>query len=445
VTGRRAFLSGAGVSLALLGLARRLRGDTIARPPKRLVLVMQNNGTQQASFWPGPGFTPSPILEPILSIPSLARKTTVVRGISIARDANGTDGNEHDMGFARLFTGEKLLSVAGHPWAGGPSIDQIVAKAWGIDSLTLAVLASAVEAHPKTGFQHRRSFSYVAPATHKLPTLNPFDAYARLFPSLDAADPDARRRLLLRKSALDTARSSIEGMQRGLGVVDRGKLEVHLTAIREVEASMTRALDGTGCKTPPPPPRDYHDQPELLVQDESAIVALVDAMVDLVAASAGCGLTRVATLQLGYGGGKWRFAWEGVDMNVHDELAHKDTSDAGSSPDNTAKLVTVNRYYARVVSRLAQKLDALPEADGTSVLDHTLVVWANEFGRGDHSLSNVPLVLIGGQGAGAPVGGRLVDRGAQPFQRIGCSLLRTMGLSASGFGDAPDCGPLVGW
>lgn len=443
-TSRRHFVAGAGASLALLGLTRRLRGDTLAPPPKRLVIVMQNNGTQQGSFWPRPGFAPSPILEPILGVPNLARKTTVVRGLFLPGDTNGTNGNEHDIGFARLFTGEKLLSVGGRPWGGGPSVDQMVAKAWGVDSLTLAVLASAVEAHTKVGFQHRRSFSYVAPATHKLPTLNPFDAYARLFPSIAPGDEEAKMRLRLRRSALDAAKASITDMQSGLGVVDRGKLEVHLTAIREVEASLTRTLDGTVCKNPPARPRDYHDHPELLVRDESAIGEILGSMVDLIAASIGCGLTRVATLQLGYGGGKWRFASEGINQNIHDELAHKDTSDGGSSPENTAKLVTVNRYYARVVARLAQKLDALPDANGTTALDHTLVVWANEFGRGDHSLENVPLVLIGGQGAGAAAGGRLVDRGRQPFQRIGCSILRTMGIRAAGFGDDPTCGPIVG-
>jgi hypothetical protein len=450
-TSRRRFIAGigAGAGAALLGLTGRLRADTPAQAatPRRIVIVMQNNGTQQGSFWPRPGFAASPILEPILSVPSLARKTTVVRGLYLPGDTNGTDGNEHDIGFARLFTGEKLLSVGGHPWGGGPSVDQIIAKAWGVDSLTLAVLTSAVEAHPKPGFQHRRSFSYVAPATHKLPTLNPFDAYARLFPSLgpnDASGPDAKTRLRLRKSALDAANASITDMQNGLGVIDRGKLEMHLTAIREVEASMSRVLDGTVCKTPPARPRDYRDHPELLVRDESSIVDIIDSMVDLTAASIGCGLTRVATVQLGYGGGKWRFASEGIDTNFHDELAHKDTSDDGSTAENTAKVVTVNRFYARIVARLAQKLDALPDANGTTALDHTLIVWGNEFGRGDHSLENVPLVLIGGQSAGAPAGGRLVDRGRQPFQRIGCSLLRTMGIGAAGFGDAPDCGPIVG-
>ena len=35
-----------------------------------------------------------------------------------------------------------------------------------------------------------------------------------------------------------------------------------------------------------------------------------------------CGITPIATLQFGYGGGKWRFAWEGINLNCHDDVAH---------------------------------------------------------------------------------------------------------------------------
>ena len=35
-----------------LPFARLLHAGPPAAPPKRLVLVMQNNGTQQANFWP---------------------------------------------------------------------------------------------------------------------------------------------------------------------------------------------------------------------------------------------------------------------------------------------------------------------------------------------------------------------------------------------------------
>ena len=62
---------------------------------------------------------------------------------------------------------------------------------------------------------------------------------------------------------------------------------------------------------------------------------------------------------------------------------------------------------------LARRLADMPEGDG-SVLDRTLIVWANELGRGDHNLSNVPLVFVGGGlDAVASVRGRarVVDAG----------------------------------
>src|SRR5262249_26256672 len=154
-----------------------------------------------------------------------------------------------------------------------------------------------------------------------------------------------------------------------------------------------------------------------------------------------CDVTRVVTLQLGYAGAKWLFAWEGVNTNHHD-LAHQDVSDAGVKPDVTAKLVTVNRWVATQVATLARRLAAIPEGDG-SLLDHTLIVWGNELARGDHRLENIPVAFIGSAG-GAIAPGLLVDQGPQPFQRVGTTILRAMGLDAPGFGDAPDCGPLPG-
>jgi hypothetical protein len=69
----------------------------------------------------------------------------VVRAGEKDNDANGTNGNQHDMGFARLFTGAKLISRGGQPWGGSASVDQLLAQAWKVDSLTLAVLASQSE------------------------------------------------------------------------------------------------------------------------------------------------------------------------------------------------------------------------------------------------------------------------------------------------------------
>jgi hypothetical protein len=442
---RRHFLAGlAGLSGGLL--LPRLGGARTPRPlsPKRLVLLVHNNGVQQANFWPTTGFT-SPILDPILSVPRLAARTTVVRGVYVTRDANNTDANEHDMGFIRMWTGAPIYPVAGHPWGGATSVDQLVAQASGSPSLTAAVLASSLQSFPKPGFQHRRSFSYLSAGVHKVPTLDPFVAYADLFWGGEQLTDQAKRKLSLRKSALDAATADLATLRAKVGGDESRKLDAHADALRTVELRLADRLagklgPGATCSAKGAPPRDFTDTAlDKLISDESLVPELVRDHLDLMVAAFACNLTQVATLQLGYCGGHWNADWANVSQDHHDTLAHKDTADEGVDPVVTAKLVSLDRWYAQQVAYLAKRLDAIPEGNGT-VLDHTLIAWTSEFGRGDHSLDNVPVVLLGGV---IPSGG-FVDVGRQTFQRVGTTVLRAMGQQVSGFGDAPYCGPLDG-
>jgi Protein of unknown function (DUF1552) len=442
---RRRLLQALAAIPATASFARQLRADPAASsPPTRLVLLMQNNGTQQANFWPDASLS-SPILDYLFKDPTskkdngLKAKTNVVKGVYIPSDANGTDGNQHDMGFARMFTGAKLASLGGQPWGGAASVDQILAQAWNIDSLTLAVLASQTEPHPKPGFDHRESFCYLGPATLKHPRTDPLSAYDELFPATVSAGVSSDR-LKLRQSVLDAAAANLVEVSARLGPAERIKLDYHLTAIRDVE----RSLSATACAAQPSAPPNYLAMdPNAEVNVDTYITQLVGNMSDLAVASLKCGLTRIATLQFGYGGGKWRFGWQGINMNCHDDVAHLDTSDAGSSPTNTNRVVLMNQYYASCVARIATALDAVPENGGT-MLDNTLVVWANEIGRGDHNLENVPIVLIGKAGGAIAQGGRVIDVGRQPFNRLGCTILNLLGTKVAGFGDQPACGNFQG-
>lgn len=364
-----------------------------------------------------------------------------MKGVSLTleKPSSLTNITAHDVGFARMFTGAQLLDVAGAPWGGAASVDQILAKAWGVDSLALAVLTSKGQPSPKPGFSHRESFSYLGPATLKHPRRDPLSVFHHLFPS---ASPDAARRA----SVLDAVAANLAEVSQRLGPSERAKLDYHLTAIRDVEQGL--AAKAPTCAVPPPPTDYLAKGAKYEVSDESLLPAIVDDMIDLAALGLTCGVTRIATLQLGYGGGIWNFAWEGIDMDCHADVAHKDTSNEGSSPENTDRVVRMNQYYARCVARLATRLDAVPEGDGT-MLDNTLVVWANEQARGDHDMNDLPIVLIGGAGGALPAGGRLVQAGPQPFQRLGCTILNAMGVPSPGFGEGPDglpfeCGTFAG-
>jgi hypothetical protein len=442
---RRRLLQALAAIPATAALARQLHAapEAGALQPKRLVLLMQNNGTQQANFWPDASLH-SPILNSLFTDPTngtdngLKGKTNVIKGVYVPADANGTNGNEHDVGFARMFTGEKLTSVGGRPWGGGPSVDQILAHAWNVDSLTLAVLASQIEPHPKPCCSHRESFCYLGPATLKHPRTDPLSVYEYLFPS--SSGVAASDRLRLRQSVLDAVTGNLAEVSARLGPAERAKLDYHLTAIRDVE----QRLPQRACPAQPAPPPNYLAiDPNAEVNVDTYIPQLVDNMIDLAVTALRCDFTRIATIQFGYGGGRWTFAWEGINLDCHANVAHLDTSDAGSTPLNTDRVVLMNQYYASCVARLATALDAIPDGGGT-LLDSTLVVWANELGRGDHNQENVPIVLIGGAGGAIPKGGRVIDAGRQPFNRLGCTILSVMGRECSGFGDLPTCGSFQG-
>jgi hypothetical protein len=443
--GRRHLLQALAAVPATMAFARQLRAGPQAMPPKRLVLLMQNNGTQQSNFWPNANLS-SPILDSLFLDPKtkqdngLRAKTNIIKGVYVPTDTNGTNGNQHDVGFARMFTGAKLLSSGGEPWGGAASVDQILAQAWSIDSLTLAVLASQTEPHPKPGFSHRESFCYLGPATLKHPRTDPISVFNYLFPV--PGGPDAAQRFKLRQSVLDAAAANLAEVSSRLGPAERAKLDYHLTAIRDVEQHL--AAGAAACAAQPAAPPDYLAMdPSSEVSEDTYITQMVDNMIQLAVGSLKCGVTRIATLQFGYGGGKWRFAWEGINLNCHDQVAHLDTSDGGSSPLNTQRVVLMNQYYASCVAKLATALDAVPEGNGT-MLDNTLVVWANELGRGDHNPENVPIVLIGKAGGAIQKGGRVIDAGRQVFNCLGCTVLNVMGQSAAGFGDAPTCGVFQG-
>lgn len=435
---RRSFLQALAAGTMTLPFARLVRGET--GPGKRLVLLMQNNGTQQANFWPDANFS-SPILDHLFKdqktgLPNgLKQKTNLVKGVYVPNDANGTNSNQHDMGFARMFTGHKLISAGGQPWGGGPSVDQILAQKWKEDSLTLAVLASQTEPFPKPGYDHRESFSYLGPATIKHPRKDPLEVFNYLFPP---PTPDVARR----QSVLDAVAGNLGEISGRLGPAERAKLDYHLTAIRDVERRLK--TPSMSCARRGSAPQDYKAKdPGALVNIDTYITAMVDDMIDLMVQALACGLTRITSLQFGYGGGKWRFAWEGIDMNTHDDVAHLDILDGGIFAENTKRVVRMNQYYARCVARLATALDAIPEGSG-SLLDNTLIVWANELGRGDHSQENVPVVFIGKAGGAIKSFGRVLSSGRQVFNRLGCTVLNAMDSPVAGFGDAASCGTFPG-
>jgi hypothetical protein len=216
---------------------------------------------------------------------------------------------------------------------------------------------------------------------------DPVRAFNRVFEGVDAgevnseSDAEAERRIQLRTSVLDYVHSEAELLQVGLGQDDRSKLDDYLTGIRDLETRIGN-LSGqpaVSCEVPGEPAQDmpYQD--------------LVPVLADLMAMAFICDQTRVGSFIMARGTSMVNFEFLLQEASEHHLISHHMRQDRAFE-----MLREIGRWEMEIFSAFLQKLDAAVEADGTSVLDKTLVYCSSEIGDGNsHVKYDVPVITAG--------------------------------------------------
>ena len=120
----------------------------------------------------------------------------------------------------------------------------------------------------------------------------------------------------------------------------------------------------------------------------------------------------------------------------------KNLNDLHQSASTKADTAPMERIFAAGMREFL-KLRERRVSDAGSLLDHTLVVWTNELGKGNsHTLDNIPFVLVGG-GFGFQMG-RSLKFEKVPHNRLHLALAHAMGHRLETFGKPSLCegGPL---
>jgi hypothetical protein len=227
-------------------------------------------------------------------------------------------------------------------------------------------------------------------------------------------------------------RDDLKKARKLVNAEDRRLLDEHEALVRQMEKEIA---DAGRQKLRVGPPAFEEG-----IKDENDNVPRLSRMqIDLLVNSFVNDMARVATLQYTKSVGQARMKWLGVSENHHG-LSHE--------PDNNEKakadLVKINQWFSSELRYLLDKLAGTPEPGSSgSLLDHTLVVWTNELGKGNsHTLNDIPFVLIGG-GFGFEMGHSLkLDK--VPHNRLHLALAHAMGHRIETFGKAALCegGPL---
>lgn len=427
---RRTILRGAGVAMALPWLesipvwgAAPSAAGTPAAFPKRFAALFMACGINSHHWWAkgsgaemelGKSLEPLAPLRPKLNyISGLFNRAAVGVGIHPGQTGNILSG-------AALQKGAELK--------GGISMDQVLANAIGHETVQPSLVLGCEQ--PITGY-HETNFS-MAYSSHiswqNATSPVPMEVYPSLaFDSL--FDNRGNRR---NQSVLDRVRDEAASLSRQVSAGDKAKLDEYLSSVREVEQRASRMQsDHTKAEERAKPrgqpvaamPRPENGLPEDIREH-------MRLMCDIVALAFQTDKTRVASLLLcrDISGLFYPF----LDARkAHHSASHDDLSD---------EYERIARYYVSQIAYLAERLDSMPEGEGT-VLDNCCLLYVSNMWSGSkHDSTKLPLLLVGGLG-GTIETGRVLDYndkgdGNRKLCSLYLSLMDRLGVPLARFGDA---------
>jgi hypothetical protein len=388
---RRTFLRGTGVTLALPFLEAMLPAHTALAsaavlPTTRFAGIFFPHGMAPGHWVPkaeGANFELPFIMEPLRPV---LDRAVILSGLHArsAEPPQGVTGSDHFVA-AAFLSAVKPKKTTGADINAGITIDQIIAEKIGQDtllpSLQLAVEDPGASSSCGEGYScaYTNSISWVN-ATTPLPTeINPRIAFERLFGDGTNADERLKRRKRS-ASVLDSVTHELSGFKKDLSAGDRQRLDDYTDNIRELERRIniatTRSIKEPSAEIPFGIPETNFTHFQL--------------MYDLLALAFEGDITRSATLMLGRDLSGASFPESGFNGGWHGSSHH------GDKPENVANYAKMNRYHVQHLANFVQKLNNMPEGDGT-VLDHILIYKGSNMGNSHrHAHVKVPVVLVGG-------------------------------------------------
>ena len=444
---RRHFLRGLGASIALPALPSLLPNWSHAAPvavsaaqaavaaaaaaPRRMVFVTIPNGVHQANWWPkgeGQDFELGATMEPLAA---LKDQLQVISGLDHINATAGKDGaGDHARASASLLTGCRAKKTSGSDIRLGPSVDQVAAQHVGhltrFPSLELTCDNVRNSGNCDSGYScaYQFNISWRSVTTPVPPEPNPRLVFERLF---GAGTPEERQASIARRqqrdrSILDFIREDARALAQKLDAKDSRKLDEYLSSIREIEQRIAKFeqlgdLPNPHVKAPEGVPDQFEGR--------------MQVMYDMIALAFETDSTRIATLILAHDGSNRPFPEIGVARGHHDLSHHQ------GNEENLKQIAQIDRHYMKFFAQFLEKLAAMKDADGTSVLHNSMIVYACGNADGNaHSHVNLPVILAGAGGGGLHTG-RFHKVDSMPMSNMYIDMLEHMGVQGiDRFGDS---------
>jgi hypothetical protein len=425
---RRTLLRGAGAALSLPLLESMLpagRARAQAAPSIRAGFIYIPHGATMARWTPaeaGRDFELSEILAPL---EHLKHKINIISDLSHPQ-AYGPGGAtaHHNRSSAVFLSG--AMAQAGTQARLGITVDQAAAQVIGQDtplpSLELMINEGSLSCGDGLSCAYRNTISWQDPISPLPMERNPQVVFERLFGDGSTKQERAARRAQS-LSLLDAVADQIGSLERTLPATDRERLDQFMTDVREIERRIDRAAAHSpdNLDVPPRPPGIPED-----------IEEHIKLMMDLQVLAWQADITRITTFLLANELCNTVYPASGIRDAFH-ILSHHAHIEA-----NKAKFAVLNRYHVGLLVYLLDKLDSLPDGDG-SLLDHSMVLYGSGMSDGnEHNHGPLPVVLAGGAGGALEGGRHLRHKPDTTMSNLLLAMLLKLGIERESFGDSTE-------
>lgn len=287
----------------------------------------------------------------------------------------------------------------------------------------------------------------------------PLQAYAKIFgvelsgaAGGGGAQANPELTAMRHNRVMDIARGELSTIRSRLGVTDREKLDNHVDSLERVQNRLQRIINPspdpmvlaapgeTGanrCQEPaikdrvvlyPNIPNNYPDP----FNDVANMEEVTDVMMDLAVLALECGITPVVSFALHHHTASANYASVGAPGGHH-----------GVSHSDGPVYERMKEWDVTQIAKFVKKLSERPDAQGTTMLDNTLVYSFSEISVGQqHNGDNVSIIMAGGGVNGGNRGGRYIKYSNLSHMKIFVSMAKWMGWDINSFnggsGPAPD-------
>ncbi len=188
---------------------------------------------------------------------------------------------------------------------------------------------------------------------------------------------------------------------------------------------MPGMMPSAGCVQPPMPPTAG-----------ATYAASIQLMIDVMLFAFQCGLTRVATLMMD--GAFSRRNYGLPDLNGADYIHGLSHGEIGGKALDHPRWVKITTSFFDNFAMLLGKMNAINEGDRT-MLGNSIVYINSEFGDGDaHNQQDLPTIIAGNAGGKFKSGQRIALASKTPISNVILTIMQTMGVTQTKFGDSTD-------